>query len=170
MAFICVKDLIWRVPTGPWRDDNVIITSKRCCAVILHNNDVIVIPFVRTGMISNQEWFHLHPPTSNPLKPAVKSGMKILLEQHQLGMLQLRLSDHQLYRLLRWVLHWRFGDILYHIYFQTSMNVTRHLARMELLATTLNHPGLTAVTVCLVITAPTVKLVSKLASLVDKVP
>ena len=49
--------------------------------------------------------------------------------------------------------------LFYNTFFQTSMNVTRHLARMKQLATTLNHLEPTAVTVCLVLTAQTVKLV-----------
>ena len=138
---------------------------------LLHQNDVATSFYIIMTLsllhLSARVWYPTRNDSTynrlrpNPLKPAVKAGMKILLEQHQLGMLQLRPSDHQFYRLLRCGLHWRFGDILYDISFQTSMNVTRYLARMELLATTLNHPGLTAVTVCLVITAPTVKLVSR---------
>ena len=37
----------------------------------------------------------------NPLKPGVTSRMKMLLEQRRQAMLQLYLSDHQLYFLLR---------------------------------------------------------------------
>ena len=37
----------------------------------------------------------------NLLKPGVKSRMKLWLEQHQQAMLQLHLSDKQLYYLIR---------------------------------------------------------------------
>ena len=47
-----------------------------------------------------------------------------------------------------------------YILFQTSMNVTWYLARTELSVTTLNHLGLTAANVCLVLLVSTVKLVS----------
>ena len=41
----------------------------------------------------------------NPLKPRVKSRMKMQLQQRRQAMLQLHLSDQQIYCLLRWVLH-----------------------------------------------------------------
>ena len=44
----------------------------------------------------------------NPLKPGVKSGMKMQLEQHRQVMLQLHLSDQQFYCLLRCILYYMF--------------------------------------------------------------
>ena len=44
----------------------------------------------------------------NPLKPDVKSRMKMELEQHRQAMLQLHLSDRQFYCLLTCVLYYRF--------------------------------------------------------------
>ena len=41
----------------------------------------------------------------NPLKPDVKSRMKMYLEQRRQAMLQLHLSDRQFYCLLRYVLY-----------------------------------------------------------------
>ena len=41
----------------------------------------------------------------NPMKPSVKSRMKMQLEQRRQAMLQLHLSDRQLYCLLRCVLY-----------------------------------------------------------------
>ena len=52
----------------------------------------------------------------NPLKPDVKSRMKMQLEQRRQAMLQLHLSDRQFYCLLRCVLYWRFYGIYIYIY------------------------------------------------------
>ena len=44
----------------------------------------------------------------NPLKPDVKTRMKMQLEQRRQALLQLHLNDRQFYCLLRWILYWRF--------------------------------------------------------------
>ena len=50
-------------------------------------------------------------PPPNPLKPGVKSRMKMQLEQRRQVMLQLNLSDQQLYCLLGCDLYYRFDSI-----------------------------------------------------------
>ena len=47
----------------------------------------------------------------NPVKPYVKSRMKMQLEQRRQAMLQLHLNDGQFYCLLRCNLYWRFYGI-----------------------------------------------------------
>ena len=53
----------------------------------------------------NDSRLMLQLPLPNPLKPGVMSRMKVLLEQRRQAMLQLHLSDHQFYFLLRCVLY-----------------------------------------------------------------
>ena len=50
----------------------------------------------------------------NPLKPGVKSIMKMFLEQRRQAMLQLHMSDQQIHCLLMCDLYWRFdGKLLF---------------------------------------------------------
>ena len=57
---------------------------------------------------SNDFRLVLHLFLSNPLKPGVKSRMKIYLEQHRQAMLQLHLSDQSFNCLIRCDLYYRF--------------------------------------------------------------
>ena len=54
----------------------------------------------------------------NPLKPGVKSRMKMYLEQRRQSMLQLHLSDQKFYCLQRCLIYYRFDSIS--IYLQRS--------------------------------------------------
>ena len=63
-------------------------TVKPLLQVAPNPNIYIFCPFLQLSLPS-------------PLKPGVNSGMKMQLEQHQQAMLQLHLSDQQIYCLLR---------------------------------------------------------------------
>ena len=66
---------------------------------------------------------------SNPLKPGVKSRMKMKLEQRQQALLQQHLSDQQFYCLLRRSLYQRFDSSAKHTwntYTNTQINNISH--------------------------------------------
>ena len=61
---------------------------------------------------------------ANPLKPCVKSRMKMSLEQRRQAMLQQHLSDQQFYCLLRCALYQRLDSIMYGNIMLISLNDT----------------------------------------------
>ena len=83
-----------------------------CGCVLLHmaswsNKNYCKISIVRHTKISNLNVLRhvLKLSLPNPMKPGVKSRMIMELEQHRQAMLQLHLSDRQVYCLLRWGLY-----------------------------------------------------------------
>ena len=76
---------------------------------------------------SNSSRLGLQLPLRNILKPSVKWGMKMWLEQRRQAMLQLHLSDQQFNGLLKCVLYYRLDGIFIWFIFNTPWGVSRGL-------------------------------------------
>ena len=90
---------------------------ETCCPhSVTHNEGKIYrqIPNIRRTKFQNLNVFSrvLQLALPNPLKPGVKLRMNMKLEQRRQAMLQLHLSDQQVYCLLSCVLYYRFDDTL----------------------------------------------------------
>ena len=98
----------WPVTRKMFPFDDVIMVNG-----VRHPNDHFLNNYRQISNIIRTKSQNLNVPRlvlllPNPLKPGVKSGMKMNLEQRRQAMLQLHLGDQQLWCLLRCVLYQRF--------------------------------------------------------------